>query len=602
MPATEPSMGFNLVRLLTPTALRDGADAGRPAPRAWLGPALLLLGVFVARVVYLATFSPYDLTEDEAFYWEWSRHPDWSYTTKGPGIAWAIWLSVRVFGESTFGVRMVAATAGLIAGLAVLGLAREVTRGAPPGPARRALWVTAALACLMPSLQVMGLLSTIDGPYIACWAVAAWAGFRALAMGSGWAWVVLGAALGVGVLFKYTILLLIPGVLLFAWRWLPARSGGASGGVRVCPGWRRWAVAGVALALLGLAPIVVWNARHDWATVRHLLGHLGLHTSGVSPEGEGVGTGRIEGGAAPASDAARPGWRYTPRHTLELIGTQTAAVGPAIGLMAWGWWSVWRAGRASRPGSMAPGGAVSGDALAASYLLHAAAPILLFHLAISCVSSVEGNWPVAGYLTLLPLAGAQVAARARRGAAGRPGVRPAFALWHASIIVGVVTGAGMLRLDWVRDGLARVAPAAAERATFFRRVLGARALAAQVDDLRRDLEARTGRRPFILAEHYGRAAQLAFHLPDRPIVFVAQSRLGGRAVQQDYWPAYSLDRPDLLGRDAVIVGDVSPAEVWARAFERVEPIGRLRGETRPGREGFIGYGYRGLPRPARVPH
>lgn len=600
MPVTEPPGAFNLVRWLTPTALRDDADAGGPGRSAWIGPVLLLGAVFLARVVYLAFFSPYDLTEDEAFYWEWSRHPDWSYTTKGPGIAWAIWLSVRIFGESVFGVRMVAVTAGLVAGLAVLGLARDVTRGAPESMARRALWVTASLACLMPSLQVMGLLSTIDGPYIACWAVAAWAGFRALALGSKGAWVMLGAALGVGVLFKYTILLLIPGVLLFAWRWRtrPRGEGGVS--VRAGPGWRRWACAGAALAMLGLAPIMVWNARHDWATVRHLLGHLGITASRVTATGEAVDSGEV----AVTDDTAQRGWTYTPRHTLELIGTQTAAVGPAIGLMAWGWWSVWRAGRRARRSAATPGFALHEDAMAASYLLHVAAPILLFHLAISCVSSVEGNWPVAGYLTLLPLAGALVAARARRGAGtpGRPGVRPAFALWHASIIVGVVSGVGMLRLDWVRDGLGRVAPEAAERATFFRRVLGARELAAHVDELRRDLEARTGRTPFILAEHYGRASQLAFELPDRPIVFVAQSRLGGRAVQQDYWPQYSLDRPDLLGRDAVIVGDVSPAPVWERAFERVEPLGRLRGETRPGREGFIGYGYRGLPRPARMAH
>ena len=57
-----------------------------------------MLGAFVLRAVYLRWLCPYDLVEDEAHYWLWSRFLDWSYYSKGPGVAWVIWLATRILG------------------------------------------------------------------------------------------------------------------------------------------------------------------------------------------------------------------------------------------------------------------------------------------------------------------------------------------------------------------------------------------------------------------------------------------------------------------------------------------------------------------------
>ena len=81
-----------------------------------LRPALVLVGlVLLARIVYLLVFCRYDLVEDEAHYWLWSRHLDWSYYSKGPGIAWAIGLSTAIFGHMEWAVRLPTAIAGAIA-------------------------------------------------------------------------------------------------------------------------------------------------------------------------------------------------------------------------------------------------------------------------------------------------------------------------------------------------------------------------------------------------------------------------------------------------------------------------------------------------------
>src|SRR5262249_18463378 len=53
------------------------------------GLALLLAGA-AANAWYLVDRCPLDLSGDEAHYWEWSRHLDWSYYSKGPLVAYVI--------------------------------------------------------------------------------------------------------------------------------------------------------------------------------------------------------------------------------------------------------------------------------------------------------------------------------------------------------------------------------------------------------------------------------------------------------------------------------------------------------------------------------
>ena len=63
-----------------------------------LAAAFLILGAALLRLVYLANDCPLDLAPDEAHYWDWSRHLDWSYYSKGPLVAWIIRLSCWLFG------------------------------------------------------------------------------------------------------------------------------------------------------------------------------------------------------------------------------------------------------------------------------------------------------------------------------------------------------------------------------------------------------------------------------------------------------------------------------------------------------------------------
>ena len=86
---------------------------------------------------------------------------------------------------------------------------------------------------------------------------------------------------------------------------------------------------------------------------------------------------------------------------------------------------------------------------------------------------------------------------------------------------------------------------------------------------------------------------MAFYLPGQPTVYCASSLTGGRRTQYDFWAHTDLNDLEKLGsRPAVMIG--ADEEQWVVAFDRVERFGQLNGESKIGRQTFIGYGYRGF--------
>jgi 4-amino-4-deoxy-L-arabinose transferase-like glycosyltransferase len=578
------------------------APAGHPttAWRAWAWLGAIAIVATLGRLAYLRFFCPYTLVEDEAHYWEWSRRLGWSYYSKGPGVAWAIAASRWVcshLGLATagpggeFAVRAPAAIFGGVLILGIAGLTRSIT-----GSVRAALYA-AVLTLLIPAFWFAALLMTIDGPYLACWALAAWAGYNALRRACGPAWLALGGALAVGFLFKYTILLLPLGIAACA---LLNRRG-----VRLAPRWPRWMAAGAVLFALGLAPTLIWNAQHGWPTVHHLLGHLG-----------------VAGGDAAVTQGAGSGWRYNPLWTLGFLGMQVPMAGPAIVLIM----AACLRARRLRPGRVAAGvapasgGRLDADWAGLSYLVWCATPVLLLYLAVSFVAEGEANWAVAAYATLAPLAawlvaGLRSGGRESPGAEARPGVGtsgrvfwPRF-WWGATVAIGVLVAIMSVRLDLVeRSAPARLIERGVRAFKFIPpdrplipvgRLMAGKVLGEDAARVEAEVRTATGSEPFIIAQHYGRASILAFYMPGQPTIHCSSARSDGRRTQYDLWGDTDLDSPALLGRPAVLVG--GQMYQWDPAFERVEVFGQLAGEPKKDRLTFIGHGYRGFPPPAEAP-
>ncbi len=521
--------------------------------RGWWPTVAIVLLFAAARLVYLAFFSPYTLIEDEAHYWEWSRHIDWSYYSKGPGVAWVIWLGTALFGDTELGVRTPAVLASVVGALAVAGLARATFRDG------RVAFLGALALMSMPGHHAVSLLMTIDGPYLACWALAALCGWLAVTRetGRGRYWAGLGLAIGVGFLFKYTIAIFPVGFvvyLLVSRKRRPRVRAKELGLATAC-------------ALAGLLPVIIWNGLNDWVTVRHLLGHLGLR---------GGDTVKAQTGTHEP---------YDPMWTLEFIGLQFAVAGPMLIAAILGLINLARARkRNAGDRDWEPAWAPTAPA----YLACLALPMFVLYLLVTLATNVEANWTIAGFVTLAPVAGwAALDAYQRRD-------NPVKFAWHAALVclVGFVIAVPLA--GWLGTAFGRgVVPGLS-------RSFGARALAEQVEERADEVRAETGAEPLYMAIHYGRASLLAFYLPGHPRVFAAQSLFEGRKTQYDLWPETDLrndqTRAELVGRPGVLMG--GEVAMWSEMFEGVTEIGRLPAEPKRDRRAFTGLRFTGdLPKP-----
>lgn len=506
-----------------------GALAARPA--AVIALILLLLALRVA----WQYVSPFTLIEDEAHYWEWSRRLDWSYYSKGPGVAWVIWASTQLLGHTEFAVRLPAAIA---TALGMWGVARTARDHLPD---QRLVFISALLYACVPGFAVAAMLMTIDAPYVACWAWASCFALRALLLGASKSWTGFGLALALGFIFKYTILLLVPGVLLAA---LVTR------GQR--PPIRPGALAmGLMVSLLGLVPVIMWNANHDWATVRHLLGHLG------APGGDTQNT---------AAYHADP---WTPLWCLEYIALQILVGGPVLFLALFAWLNTKKHASAHAQ-------------TVVRAMIAVALPMLVFYFCVSLVTQTEGNWAMGAFVTLIPPAAWAV----YDGVSRRD--HPVKFAWGAAIFLGAAT----LALFPGARGLAK-APVIGKLVPLYR-MTGMRDHADHALQLILELRAQTGLEPLIMSEHYGRASLLAFYLPGHPVTYCTSAQVGGRKTQYDMWAQTDLSDPDtlapLLGRPGLLF--LGRPDQWDCAFDELTVVGPLTAEPKDGKTTYTGLNFR----------
>ena len=366
-------------------AVVDPPPPAEAVPRSHRLAFLLLLAAQPLVRAALQQAAGLELHFDEAQYWDWSRHLDWSYYSKGPLAAWLIAASTAWLGDGEWQVRLPAWLA-FDGFLIVTFLAtREVS-----GSLRAAWWAT-SLAVSTPLLFLLGGVMTTDALLLPLWTLGLWGAWRVAERGEPAGWYLLGAALGLGVLTKLSILLLP----LFAAPLLFLSPGARATLGTVHP----WAAGALALALA--APVLGWNASHDWVLLRHDQGHL-----------------------------LGPGERG---NLLELLLGQAAAALPLVAGVAIA--ALWRA-----PDGQGP-----------RLLWGVSVTTLGLNALKAAWSKVQMNWPTPGYLGLLLLLGARAPglSRLRRNA-----LRATMVLGLA--IAGLAHFPGIAGLRGARDPFAEM--------------------------------------------------------------------------------------------------------------------------------------------------
>lgn len=291
----------------------------------------VVLVAFALRAVFAATLP---LFPDEAYYWEWSRRLAAGYFDHPPGVALTVALGTGLFAllgadPSPFAVRLGALLCGLVASLAVVGIARRV------GGERAGVF--AALVISTMPLAATGLvLATPDAPLMAATAVGLYTVVRAVESPVGsrsslaW-WALSGIPLGAAFASKYTSILLPVGVVLAVLFRRQLRPRLREAGPYVA----------CIVATVVFSPVLLWNAEHEWRSFTYQIEH-GLGTPKGSPLArEGALLGGQAGLATPILFAlmAAAAW-----HGLRRATTATHQLLAVVAATMWGFFvvSAWR--------------------------------------------------------------------------------------------------------------------------------------------------------------------------------------------------------------------------------------------------------------------
>jgi 4-amino-4-deoxy-L-arabinose transferase-like glycosyltransferase len=221
---------------------------------------LLILG-FTALRLLLAMVVP--LVPQEAYYWTWSRYPDWSYFDHPPLASYSIALTTALLGQTAFGIKSAAVLWSLGWNILWARLILDMY-----GDRKLAFWSLLALN-LTVVYEAMGFGPTPDAPLLFAWVGTIWAVWKLSATGNGRWWFVAGAFMGLAWLGKYSGALLGPIVLLY---------------LLTTPRLRFWLARphpylAFILAIAVFAPVLIWNSQHEWVSLAfqstHRLGEMG---------------------------------------------------------------------------------------------------------------------------------------------------------------------------------------------------------------------------------------------------------------------------------------------------------------------------------------
>lgn len=311
---------------------------------------LLIIGLTVLRGVGAATWP---LSIDEAYYWLWSRHLDWSYLDHPPMIAYIISFFTHL-GDAALWVRMGPLLLGAATTYVLFLLGRDLF------DARTGFLA----AVLYQALPVVGVLAVPDTPLFLAWVMTLRFVWQALHARPS-RWPAAGLTLGLGMMSKFHMAFVALGLAAFlllrarAWLRRPELYGAA------------------ALALLVLVPVLYWNAMHEWATIRFVLHERPQQITVLAGDVPGTGLARyfFHLGTTPRGPIAIP-------MLLMQQSLLSVFLYPAL---LWALWMAWRRSTDDRY----------------AFLLWTALPALVIPLAVGAtLGFVQATWAAPAYLGL----------------------------------------------------------------------------------------------------------------------------------------------------------------------------------------------------------
>ncbi len=452
---------------------------------------LLVLSIFR---IYFIRYGPLGLSPDEAHYWEWSRRLGLSYYSKGPMIAYLIAAGTAIFGDNVFGVRFFAVVFSLLSSLMLYELGKEIF------DEKVGAW-SAILFQLIPLFSAFGVIFTVDSPFIFFWILSLYLFWKAVrektpdagcriqdtgcekqdtgygresgivhrapssAHNPSWEhWLLLGITVGLGLLTKYTMAFFYVCSLFFL------LSSPAGRRIMKTPA----PYVSLIISLIFFAPVIVWNASHDWVTLRHTAGQAHLED----------------------------GLRVSAGSLLDYIGSQLAVVTPIVLALI-----IVSVLRTKRKGIIPEN--------RGSFIFWFSVPVIFFFVLKSIQGKVEANWAMMGYITgIIGLSSVFM-----------DGWKRHKLYLKVFIVAGIFLSSVVTAAAYYPSKFhipLRLDPSS--------RLRGWEELGKEADVLYHGL----GAKAFVFSDNYQIASELAFYMEGHPVTYCVN--IGRRMNQYDLWP------------------------------------------------------------------
>lgn len=209
---------------------------------------LMLVCCLISFTLRMLFYAKANLIAEETYYWNYAQHLDWGYLDHPPMVAVLIYLSTHLFGLHEWSVRLPAFLCWIGTGFFSYQLTEQMSK--------QAGIYSLFLLSVLPCFFIQSLIMSPDQPLILCWAAVLYYVYKALVQNIPSAWYHVGLWFGLGMLSKYTIALLLPGILMYMLFLIPGRSAF----------YQKEPYLAALISLIFFTPVIYWNATHEWAS------------------------------------------------------------------------------------------------------------------------------------------------------------------------------------------------------------------------------------------------------------------------------------------------------------------------------------------------
>lgn len=211
---------------------------------------ILTIAILVAiRLVFILTLN---LSDDEAYYWQYARHLSLSYYEHPPLVAWSNYIMMKLLGSTSYAIRMSALLYSIGDSILVWLMANRILND------KMKAFLSVLAINIIPAYAIGGLMMLPDAPLGFFWLLTMYFLVKVFLDKKGNYWYLAGIALGFDMLSKYHSIFVPVSALLFM---LLSKED------------RKWLkdpkpYISTLIALIIFSPVIIWNVQHHFESIR----------------------------------------------------------------------------------------------------------------------------------------------------------------------------------------------------------------------------------------------------------------------------------------------------------------------------------------------